>query len=155
MADFKNFRQTLTKEIANAQEVIQKHLVNTCVIMARDLAEATPVDTSRALSNWQVSDTRSGDYLLPYFSGHQGSSQLHSIGATLQHARDNARRYLDITTIAQRGRAQVYIINTAPYIQRLNEGWSPQQASGWIEDVAMHAFARSQRGAPNFFQGGR
>lgn len=95
------------------------------------LSVNTPVDTSRALSNWQVSLGRPFMYDIgPYAPGKHGSTEATSREQMLATA-----RYL----LSYRKPGQtIFISNNVPYIRRLNEGHSRQAAAGFVERAVAH-----------------
>lgn len=98
----------------------------------------TPVDTSRALSNWQVSIGRARilkkNYIPPHFPGVAGSTQAQS-AAQAQALGKNALQ-------SKKPGDKVFLSNVAPYIVKLNQGWSKQAPAGFIE--ATVALVRSR-----------
>lgn len=98
------------------------------VNLIEDLMRATPVDTSRALSNWQVSLNFTPPTTIgPNVFGISGSSREASIQFGLAKVRFKLkdRRFLDT----------IVVYNNIPYLKNLNEGSSIQAPSGWIEDI--------------------
>lgn len=76
----------------------------------------TPVDTGAARSNWLAS------------IGAPDMSVVEiDVGAALQKGA--------ITISGAGDYDAVYISNNLPYIQRLNEGWSQQAGSGYIDQI--------------------
>lgn len=90
------------------------------------LANSTPVDTSTALSNWQV---QVGSPVVsdrePFFPGRTGSTRRSSIQATIA----DARRVVQAKTPG----TPIYITNVLPYIVPLNRGTSRQAPAGFVE----------------------
>ena len=85
------------------------------------LVLTTPVDTGRARSNWQVSIGKTA-----FGTVDQPMSPSEAIGnakAELSKLRDSDDK--------------IHITNNLPYIQRLNEGWSPQQPAGFVDQAVM------------------
>lgn len=85
------------------------------------LVLTTPVDTGRARSNWQVSIGKTA-----FGTVDQLMSPSEAIGnakAELSKLRDSDDK--------------IHITNNLPYIQRLNEGWSPQQPAGFVDQAVM------------------
>jgi hypothetical protein len=82
--------------------------------------EGTPVDTSKALSNFQVGlGSPVDDVIGPIVPGEKGSTQAASSAAALAIA-------AEILAVKKPGET-IYISNALPYIRRLNdEGYSPQ-----------------------------
>lgn len=94
------------------------------------LVYQTPVDTSQALSNWQVAlgvpveTARSA-----FYGGEGGSTRNASAQATIAAC----RRVLE-----QRKPGQtVYISNVLPYIGALNDGSSLQNPGGFVEAAVL------------------
>jgi hypothetical protein len=94
--------------------------------IAVDLITVTPVDSSQALSNWQVAlQTPIGKRIDAYFYGSHGSTQELSGASAMAKARS-------IIALAKPGQV-IFISNVLPYIQRLNEGYSGQAPAGFVE----------------------
>jgi len=94
--------------------------------MLRNLVSVTPVDTSRALSNWQIGLGRPFMFNLPaYAPGSRGSTESQSADQTMKTA-----EYL--LSFRKPGQT-IYLSNNAPYIRKLNDGSSRQAAAGFIE----------------------
>lgn len=90
------------------------------------LIQETPVDTSEARSAWNVS------------VGNPNNAQINmqDPGAAIAQGRNainSAPTY-----------AKLYIQNTKPYIDRLNNGWSLQAPSKYVERIIAQEVAREQ-----------
>lgn len=85
------------------------------------LVLTTPVDTGRARSNWQVSIGKTAAGTID-----QPVSPSEAIG--------NAKSELSKLKGSD---DKIHITNNLPYIQRLNEGWSPQQPAGFVDQAVM------------------
>lgn len=95
-----------------------------------DLAYRTPVDTSKALSNWQVSiSSPVNSKIPPYYPGEGGSTR----NASAQAAIDAARIILK----SKRPGVTIFISNVLPYIRRLNDGYSKQAPAGFVERAVL------------------
>lgn len=91
-----------------------------------DLIEVTPVDTSNALSNWQVrlgNATRAT--IEPYFPGIFGSTHGQSTNAATLAA-------LAVIQGKKPGKP-LYISNNVDYIEKLNAGSSRQAPAGFVQ----------------------
>lgn len=90
-----------------------------------ELLETTPVDTSKAISNWQVSlgSPSKGTYPA-YAEGKKGSTKDQSIGRALIEGNNMIER--------KKPEDDIYIHNDLDYIMKLEEGHSPQN-SGFVE----------------------
>lgn len=91
------------------------------------LAYNTPVDSSKALSNWSVFV---GNYPVGYkieahYYGFEGTTRKVSAEKTIALAIEKLKD--------KKAGEPIYIVNFQPYIVRLNEGHSKQVAPGFIE----------------------
>lgn len=103
--------------------------------------EGTPVDTSQALSNWQVGLGSPIDAKIPpLVPGSKGSTQGESSAAAIAIAEQ--------TLALKKPGETIYISNALPYIRRLNdEGYSPQ-SDHFVERAVLagKAFLATARG---------
>lgn len=100
--------------------------VKVAITILTDLVYHTPVDTSKALSNWLGSlDAPAVGTIDAHFPGEKGSSQRASAAETIDAAKA-------VWASKQPGQS-IFITNNLPYIQRLNEGYSGQQPAGFVE----------------------
>lgn len=116
-----------------ANEIVVKVALKVVEQLVSSPPEGTPVDTSKAESNWQVGVLRRPTTYLPaYVVGEKGSTQGASAAAVMAAA---------TAALAGRKSGQViYISNVAPYIRRLAyEGHSKQSPPGWVEAAVMNA----------------
>lgn len=98
--------------------------------IVKDLANVTPVDTSKALSNWVTTiGAPSASNIDAYSVGDKGSTQSTSAAETIAQA-ENALQ-------AKRPGQTIYITNNLPYIKRLNEGYSKQEPAGFVERAVL------------------
>lgn len=100
--------------------------------LARELAVDTPVDTSTALSNWQVSiGSPQKDFIDAHDLGRFGSTKPSSVAETYQLAKVAASRGMP---------GQSYwLSNNTPYIIDLNQGSSQQAPSMFIQQAIAHS----------------
>ena len=131
--------RTLKAQMRKFRKEIDNYAVQCKIKLSREilfrLIQATPVDTSQALSNWVVglraknTKTRSA-----YYIGSEGSTQgLSSHAAYMQGAA--------IIANVRVGEV-IYIANNLDYIDLLNEGLSAQAPDGFIQQVFETALAR-------------
>lgn len=94
--------------------------------VAWNLIMTTPVDTSKALSNW-IAGISSPKYKIrkAYFVGMHGST----------HSQSSSMAYSIANAVIQRAKAGqiIYITNSVDYIELLNKGYSLQAPDGFIE----------------------
>lgn len=84
----------------------------------------TPVDTSQALSNWQVSfEIPTSARIRAYKEGEQGSTKEYSAGRAYSKAKQLISR--------KKPRVDLIITNNLTYIHKLNMGGSKQQPSAF------------------------
>lgn len=110
--------RTLPDEINDLTKTVATSLIFKLIYI-------TPVDTTEAMSNWQVGLMFSEvNRLPPYFYGHDGITAGMSEAAAFAVAKG---------VISQRKvYAPIYISNNAPHIEELENGKSQQQAAGFI-----------------------
>jgi hypothetical protein len=121
-------------DLAERMEKIAKALpkaasdlaVETALAIVGDLSFKTPVDTSKALSNWIVTlGAASGDKISPHYPGKGGSTQKASAETNLALAKAVLKH--------KKPGQPIFITNNLPYIRRLNNGYSGQQPAGFVE----------------------
>lgn len=120
----------LSKNLKKRSREIKKSAselsVNVALTIVGDLVYKTPVDTSKALSNWIVTLGKpSKDKLDPHFFGEFGSSQKASAAESLTRAKYILKN--------KKPGQSIFIVNNLPYIVRLNEGYSAQAPAGFVE----------------------
>lgn len=104
-----------------------------------NLIHETPVDTSRALSNWIVKlGQPKARVIAPHYFGSRGSTQALSSNTA----------YMLGSAIIQRAKVGeiIYISNDVDYIELLNKGYSNQAESGFIEQSVQHALDVMKKG---------
>ena len=100
--------------------------VKVALTIITDLAYRTPVDTSRAISNWQVTlGAPAIGNIAPHYAGRLGSTYSASASETVSLAK--------LILKSKKPGQAIYITNSLPYIRRLNEGSSQQAPAGFVE----------------------
>uniref|UniRef100_A0AAU7YTK6 Tail completion protein n=1 Tax=Stenotrophomonas phage vB_SmaS_QH3 TaxID=3229738 RepID=A0AAU7YTK6_9CAUD len=121
---------SLERKAKAIEEAASQTAVDTALAIVGDLAYKTPVDTSQALSNWQVTlDSPATGSISPHYPGLQGSTQRASAAETLNLAKA-------VLKTKKPGQA-IYITNNLPYIKRLNDGYSAQAPAGFVERAVL------------------
>lgn len=106
------------------------HAVKTALTIVGDLVYHTPVDTSQALSNWDVTvGAPADDPHGPYFAGKHGS--------TLQQSAAQALTVAKQTLKDKKPGQPIFIANNLPYIVPLNRGSSAQVPAGFVERAVL------------------
>jgi len=104
--------------------------IEVAMVVVRDLAYKTPVDTSAALSNWQGSlNAPILSEIEPHLPGSKGSTKIRSANATIESMKDVLNNKKPGETI--------FIANSVPYIGKLNQGSSRQEPAGFVERAAL------------------
>lgn len=123
LLDLANDVDKLGEKIAQSAS---DHAVKTALTIVGDLVYHTPVDTSQALSNWDVTiGAPADDPHGPYVAGKHGSTMQQSAAQALAVAKETLKDKKPGQTI--------YIANNLPYIRALNDGHSQQVPRGFIE----------------------
>lgn len=127
LLDLANRMYALAAAIPDANS---KLAVKVALTIVGDLSYKTPVDTSKALSNWVVSVGAPSVGIIPAnVQGLKGSSQ----GASAAEALAKAK-----ATLANKKPGQsIFITNNLPYIRRLNDGYSRQAPAGFVERAVL------------------
>lgn len=138
MANLSDLAERVRRTQSEIDELIERSVVNLTLVILKDLLNNTPVDTSQAISNWQVSLTGPiTTQIPPYIAGQKGSTKNVAIANAIGQAAG--------ILIARRRGQPIYIGNALPYIRLLNQGSSAQAPAGFI-DAAFYR-ARLTQGA--------
>lgn len=132
----------LAKDIKRREKTFRETASRRAVVLATEivteLATHTPVDTSEAISNWQVGiGQRVESDIPPYKPGVFGSTYTYSRNATIAAAKRALKNKKPGQTI--------YISNLAAHIIALNQGSSKQAPAGFIEACVMRARAKARQ----------
>lgn len=113
----------LTDQLTDAGNELKKEVAG---VIIRDLLYTTPVDTSKAVSNYRADLGASNPGVIgPFSPGQGGSTRDASISAALAEAMANISK-------AQPGQP-IFISNYVEYLQYLNDGTSKQAPAGFVE----------------------
>lgn len=112
-----------TKELSISAELtedISKEIRKLGILVDQAVVAATPFDTGRAKANWLMGvSTPPTDTIETGFD----VSGSYSLSLAAKVAAEYPKNDLP----------DLWIVNNLPYIQRLNEGWSQQAGSKYIE----------------------
>ena len=126
MATLGDLADRLEKRATQLTETANKASIQAATAMLRYLVEVTPVDTTKALSNWQIGINNRPLYVLPaYVPGMLGYTAAASGNAVLAAA--------EMEFALKKPGDTIYLSNTAPYIVTLNRGSSRQEPAGFVE----------------------
>ena len=127
LLDLAKRMQTLANTIDDQASELS---VQVATAIHNSVVRDTPVDTSRALSNWVVTiGNRFSGELAPYYLGSKGSTR----GSSMQEALSAAALVLKTKRPGQ----AIWISNNVSYIGDLNDGTSTQQPRGFVERAAV------------------
>lgn len=111
---------------AGATRRTSEAAIEAALRLLKYLVFRTPVDTSRAMSNWQVGvGAPPVAEIEPYFPGSFGSTRPQSGSEALRVGKERLRQ-------KQPGQL-IYVSNLTPYIKDLNDGTSRQAPRGFVE----------------------
>lgn len=121
--DLESKAETIGEEVAHP---VMKQIARATL---KNLIFATPVDTSQALSNWNVSLGTVTNLAPrgPFVTGSRGSTQDISASQALSKG-------VGIINQSRPGE-RIFISNPVDYVVELNQGKSPQAAPGFIENA--------------------
>lgn len=109
------------------------------ITILNDLVNITPVDTSAAISNWQVNaGSMPTGTIQPYFPGFRGSTVSQSVSATLEAG-------LSEIAFKQPGQP-LHITNNLDYIIDLNDGSSKQAPANFVERAVLLGDVAASKG---------
>lgn len=124
--DLLDLASDLSKLSARLKNELSASAIEMAKVVHEDLVRETPVDTSTALSNWDLSvgDSIPGPHEA-WFAGKRGSTELRSENAAIT---EGARR------LSKKLPGEIVIIkNDVDYIDDLNKGKSKQVAPGFFQ----------------------
>ncbi len=130
MADFSTIGNWLERKVDQRLHKVSEHVSNSAYTFVNSAIYETPVDTSKALSNWRVGvGAGVNGEIEAYVLGSKGSTASASRG----QATALASAKLDTRKLGE----TIYIINHVQYIGDLNRGSSRQAPSGYITDLIL------------------
>ena len=133
--------RTLARQIRQFKKETDKRILkgkqNIAGAILYYLGNDTPVDTSKAMSNWIVNiGTARGGVIPPYFMGEYGSTGGQSLSAMMAQGLAVIRR-------AKVGEA-IFITNSVDYLVDLNDGYSSQAPANFIQNSVKNAIERNK-----------
>ena len=123
-------------EIATGIRIaVDKTVSEAAIVGVAELARATPVDVGTARSNWIVSLDQAAIGIRRAFSPFPSRWRGGGSGGSRGETRNQAGVVWSAQGVLSRRKTDqtIYITNNLPYIERLNEGHSPQSASGIVQ----------------------
>lgn len=124
--DLYDLAERFEKKAAALDQKASNAAVAVALAIIDDLSYHTPVDTSQALSNWNVNlGSAATGTNGPHYPGMFGSTQHASAQETIAKAREILKN--------KKPGVAIHITNNLPYIVRLNDGYSKQVPAGFVE----------------------
>lgn len=122
LSDLANKMDILSKKV---EEDVNKIAKEVAMEVVTYLAYSTPVDTSKAISNWQVGiSTAKTSEINAYSPGSLGSTLASSAVVTINNASNELK--------SKKYGQEIHITNNASYIKDLENGSSRQAPSGFV-----------------------
>lgn len=142
MGTLLDLAKSLETKLSKIEQRNSARVVKVATAILQDLVYVTPVDTSKALSNWQIGiKSPPSGVLPPYTPGARGSTRSASASEAIAEGIQRLSTKLPGET--------VYISNLTPYIGELDKGSSAQFAGGFKARARLigSKVAREQTGA--------
>lgn len=154
MADLRRLEKGLNQLGERVVESFARVQTKIAANVAIDVAAETPVDTSRAQSNWQLSEHKAGGRYIfepPVASVGYGNKRGPSLVKVAKEVNRERERIDKGKDLVKSGKIlPVYIHNLTPYIRDLNKGKSRQAPAGFIESYSKRSFQRQKRDFDRF-----
>lgn len=133
MPSLRNFGKRMKQLSANVEKNADELVRKVALAVDSTVVMATPVDEGRARSNWQVNlDAPATGTIEPYSPGREGSTGGENSRAAIEQGKAAIANYKGGSPSSA-----IHITNNLPYIKRLNEGWSAQAPSGFVEKAVL------------------
>jgi len=130
------FSVDISRFVEKANGNIERAARQAVVLAAQGLIMRTPVDTGRARANWVFGAGAINYEVVETRTDRSGGATQGAIAAAVMTVRIASVPYL-------------YVSNSLPYVQRLEDGWSQQAPAGMVKATLaelprqIEAFARS------------
>ena len=148
MADLRELELALNRVVNKVFEAGASVEAKVAANVAIDVAAETPVDTSRAQSNWQLSEHKEGGRFFfdpPVRDVSRGNKRGPAFVKVARDVNREADRLIRGKRLVRGQRIlPVYIHNLTPYIRDLNRGKSRQAEAGFIESYAQKSIRRQR-----------
>ena len=132
MANLLALAKRMETAAAEVAEIGASRKVEVATIMLEYLTDQTPVDTSKAISEWQIGMGRPvNSEVEAYAKGKRGSTKSVSRAAAIHVGKEKL--------LAAKPGQPVYLSNLAGYIGFLNRGSSSQHPGGFVEAAILIA----------------
>src|SRR5690349_1629522 len=111
MGSLRRLKHVLNSALKEVDANIDARIKNATLVGIRFLAEQTPVDTSKTLSNWKIGIGRADEEIIPaHKPGQAGSTRWQSINATVSIAKQTLK--------SRKTGERIFITNNMPNLLR-------------------------------------
>lgn len=118
--------KSLEERAASIPLIANRLAIHVAQTIVKELATKTPVDTSKAISNWQVTlNAPATAEINAHYEGSKGSTYGLSSAETIALCRMVLR--------GKKPGQAIFITNNASYISDLNDGSSMQAPAGFVQ----------------------
>lgn len=138
MSTLLQLAERLEKKAKKIDEAASDLAAFVALELTAELADVTPVDTSKAISNWRIGLVAPvADTIEPHYFGSKGSTESMSEDATVIAAK--------VALKAKKPGQKIYLSNTADYIVELDQGSSLQAPAGFVHRACENTRALAKR----------
>lgn len=127
MATYENDLSIMTDLEDHVSAVSKKLMID----IDRRVIIETPVDTASAKRSWVAGVNRSPTEVFDLPDG-----------SNINAAESQAIQQAESTISRARAFDTIYVVNNQPYIERLNDGWSSQAPSRYVDNIIAQEVAR-------------
>lgn len=147
MASLSEFSRRIVVRAQRVADNVDQLVRKTALAVDREVVTSTPVDTGRARSNWIASlGSPARREVDSYASGLIGpDADATTSGAIAQQSAEGAMAQAAGVIAGRKQGQDIYISNNLPYIGRLNDGYSAQAPSGFVEKAVQAGSRTVQR----------
>jgi len=132
MANLLDLAERLEKKSKQLDKAASDLAAFVALELTAELADVTPVDTSKAISNWRIGlGSPVADTVEPHYPGVKGSTESMSEDATVIKAK--------VALKSKKPGQKIYLSNTADYITELDQGSSLQAPAGFVHRACENA----------------
>lgn len=123
---------------AKIPEEVNRATKEVAMVVLETAASATPVDTTQALSNWQIGvGARPITFIGPHVPGFAGVTKY----ASLSVVESEGNKALQNRQVG----VDIHIVNNADYIEGLNDGTISRQPGQFVEKALLAGRLQIQR----------
>lgn len=130
LGDLYGKMMTLSRQVETSADALVREVATQVISQA---ARSTPIDTAEAILDWQIGvgspPDQLGQALYPTRWNRDPPGPIPDKTPAVATVTGRASREIE----GYRGTGTVYVSNAAPYIQRLNDGYSKQAPAGFVQ----------------------